>query len=146
MPGLSEREIDTQHEFSSLLDYATRNRSVGSTCTNEHSSRSHAMIQLKVTVVDKDCFMCCPTSCFVAGKCLLPPRCGACAFPCPVRPLESLRPILPCPFAFPLTHESLMHGLYPISSPHLDSKRQSMASLVGHLVMRGPVTACMRQG
>jgi len=54
VPGLSESEVSTATEFKTLLDYAAKNRSVGSTCTNEHSSRSHAMIQLKVHVISAE--------------------------------------------------------------------------------------------
>ncbi|CAE8597880.1 unnamed protein product [Polarella glacialis] len=48
VPGLSEREIAGPEEFAELLDIATRSRSVGVTGANAHSSRSHALIQLRL--------------------------------------------------------------------------------------------------
>lgn len=55
VPGLSESEVASAEEFSSLLDFATQNRSVGATCLNLHSSRSHALIQLRVELRSQDC-------------------------------------------------------------------------------------------
>jgi len=55
VPDLVEKEIGSHEEFNALLDLATQNRSVGATCMNLHSSRSHALIQLRVESRNREC-------------------------------------------------------------------------------------------
>eukprot|EP00927_Polykrikos_kofoidii_P065248 TRINITY_DN6102_c0_g1_i1.p1 TRINITY_DN6102_c0_g1~~TRINITY_DN6102_c0_g1_i1.p1 ORF type:complete len:1613 (+),score=322.71 TRINITY_DN6102_c0_g1_i1:152-4840(+) len=57
VPGLSETDVTCKDEFDVLLGFAMKSRSVGSTCVNAHSSRSHALIQLKVQRKMQDCTM-----------------------------------------------------------------------------------------
>jgi len=55
VPGLSETVISCKEEFGTLLDLAAQNRSVGATCVNLHSSRSHALIQLRMQWRTAEC-------------------------------------------------------------------------------------------
>uniref|UniRef100_A0A7S4RRJ6 Kinesin motor domain-containing protein n=1 Tax=Alexandrium monilatum TaxID=311494 RepID=A0A7S4RRJ6_9DINO len=55
VPGLSEVEVGTPDEFSDLMGFAARGRSVGATCVNAHSSRSHMLIQLRVQRTGREC-------------------------------------------------------------------------------------------
>jgi len=55
VPGLSECEVSSRDEFGSLLELAEQNRTVGATCMNERSSRSHALTQLRVKRSNSEC-------------------------------------------------------------------------------------------
>ena len=48
--GLTERPCESLKEFERLYDHANVNRSTGATKLNAHSSRSHAMLCVKVSV------------------------------------------------------------------------------------------------
>lgn len=50
--GLSEMEITTLKEFETLYDSANKNRSTSSTKLNAHSSRSHAVMCVRVTITN----------------------------------------------------------------------------------------------
>ncbi|KAL1989885.1 hypothetical protein VTN49DRAFT_7082 [Thermomyces lanuginosus] len=52
--GLTERPVSTLREFESLYDQANINRSTGATKLNAHSSRSHAILSVKVAVTTDD--------------------------------------------------------------------------------------------
>lgn len=52
--GLSERVCDDLKEFDKLYIEANNNRSTGSTKLNAESSRSHAILQVKVTQTNGD--------------------------------------------------------------------------------------------
>lgn len=47
-PGLSERLVQSTHDVEDYMDLATRQRSTGQTSRNIQSSRSHAIVQLKL--------------------------------------------------------------------------------------------------
>lgn len=48
VPGLSEVDVNSRTEFQDLLDVAARARTAGSTRMNKNSSRSHAIVQLRL--------------------------------------------------------------------------------------------------
>lgn len=48
--GLSEKEITTLKEFETLYDKANTNRSTSATKLNAHSSRSHAVVCVRVEI------------------------------------------------------------------------------------------------
>jgi hypothetical protein len=48
VPGLSETEVQSRAEFGMLVDLAAKNRAAGTTRMNKHSSRSHAIVQLRL--------------------------------------------------------------------------------------------------
>jgi hypothetical protein len=50
--GLMEKEISTLKEFEDLYDRANHNRSTSATKLNAHSSRSHAIIRVRVELKD----------------------------------------------------------------------------------------------
>jgi hypothetical protein len=50
--GLTEKEISTLKEFETLYDKANNNRSTSATRLNAHSSRSHAIIRVRVEIQD----------------------------------------------------------------------------------------------
>ncbi|KAJ5231119.1 hypothetical protein N7489_011827 [Penicillium chrysogenum] len=52
--GLSEKPCTTLKEFEQLYDQANTNRSTSATKLNAHSSRSHAILGVKVTVTSPD--------------------------------------------------------------------------------------------
>ncbi|MCJ1307748.1 hypothetical protein MMC25_001396 [Agyrium rufum] len=52
--GLTERPCETLKEFEKLYDQANVNRSTGATKLNAHSSRSHAILCVKVTIQKGD--------------------------------------------------------------------------------------------
>ncbi|KXG53212.1 uncharacterized protein PGRI_002620 [Penicillium griseofulvum] len=52
--GLSEKPCTTLREFEQLYDQANTNRSTSATKLNAHSSRSHAILGVKVTVTSPD--------------------------------------------------------------------------------------------
>lgn len=51
--GLSEMEISTLKDFETLYDKANNNRSTSATKLNAHSSRSHAVMRVRVQIHDK---------------------------------------------------------------------------------------------
>lgn len=53
IPGLIEKEVASPNDVLKLIDEANRNRSVAATDMNEHSSRSHAVVQVRTTCVHK---------------------------------------------------------------------------------------------
>ncbi|OQE43478.1 hypothetical protein PENCOP_c003G05701 [Penicillium coprophilum] len=52
--GLSEKPCTTLKEFEQLYDQANTNRSTSATKLNAHSSRSHAVLGVKVTITSPD--------------------------------------------------------------------------------------------
>ncbi|KAJ5779757.1 hypothetical protein N7457_007477 [Penicillium paradoxum] len=52
--GLSEKPCTTLREFEQLYDQANTNRSTSATKLNAHSSRSHAVLGVKVTISSSD--------------------------------------------------------------------------------------------
>ncbi|KAJ5416148.1 hypothetical protein N7465_004843 [Penicillium sp. CMV-2018d] len=52
--GLSEKSCTTLKEFEQLYDQANTNRSTSATKLNAHSSRSHAVLGVKVTITSPD--------------------------------------------------------------------------------------------
>lgn len=52
--GLMEKEIGSLEEFETLYDKANSNRSTSATKLNAHSSRSHAIICVRVTIVNRE--------------------------------------------------------------------------------------------
>lgn len=50
--GLSEVEITTLKEFETLYDTANKNRSTSATKLNANSSRSHAVMRVRVDIED----------------------------------------------------------------------------------------------
>eukprot|EP00388_Colpodella_angusta_P002776 GDKJ01009701.1.p1 GENE.GDKJ01009701.1~~GDKJ01009701.1.p1 ORF type:complete len:1013 (+),score=244.40 GDKJ01009701.1:257-3040(+) len=53
IPGLIETEVTSADDVLRLIDEANRNRSVAATDMNEHSSRSHAVVQVRTTCTQK---------------------------------------------------------------------------------------------
>lgn len=54
VPGLTIIDVCSKGEISSLLERATRSRSVGKTHMNEQSSRSHLVFTLRITWMDEN--------------------------------------------------------------------------------------------
>lgn len=52
--GLTEKEISSLKEFETLYDKANNNRSTSATKLNAHSSRSHAIICVRVVIENRD--------------------------------------------------------------------------------------------
>ncbi|KAL9110111.1 MAG: hypothetical protein Q9227_005305 [Pyrenula ochraceoflavens] len=52
--GLTERDIRTLKEFEILYDEANQNRSTGATKLNAHSSRSHAILCVKISITNSE--------------------------------------------------------------------------------------------
>ncbi|KAH8151594.1 uncharacterized protein LAJ45_04216 [Morchella importuna] len=52
--GLTEKEISSLKEFETLYDKANNNRSTSATKLNAHSSRSHAIICVRVAISNRD--------------------------------------------------------------------------------------------
>ena len=54
MQGLSERPLASAAELGELLAHGNRNRAVASTLMNAESSRSHAIVMIRVEQVPTD--------------------------------------------------------------------------------------------
>jgi len=52
--GLTEEPCSTLSEFETIYDQANKNRSTGATKLNAHSSRSHAILRVKVSQIEGD--------------------------------------------------------------------------------------------
>jgi len=55
IPGLVENDVSDRAEFDRLMTLASCSRSSATTTMNKHSSRSHALVQLRLQCISREC-------------------------------------------------------------------------------------------